>query len=143
MVPECENIIHPEAPTDICKNFRIIVAANLFYGYLLLYVTYLELYKTVNELKATSCFLSGNLIINGQILHNHYHGNMLSKGKIMVTDAGSETDVRYASDITRSVPVGGKFLPKIAHSQLIKNHYLLIIDATLLARKIFNCTTGS
>ncbi|MFP4366324.1 MAG: M24B family metallopeptidase, partial [Bacteroidales bacterium] len=52
------------------------------------------------------------LTINGQILHNHYHGNMLSKGNIMVTDAGSETDMRYASDITRSVPVGGKFLPE-------------------------------
>lgn len=52
------------------------------------------------------------LTINGHILHNHYHGNMLSKGNIMVTDAGSETDMRYASDITRSVPVGGKFLPE-------------------------------
>ncbi len=49
---------------------------------------------------------------NGQTLHNHYHGNMLQKGDIMVTDAGSETDMHYASDITRSVPVGGKFLPQ-------------------------------
>jgi Xaa-Pro aminopeptidase len=47
---------------------------------------------------------------NGQTLHNHYHGNKLQKGDIMVTDAGSETDMHYASDITRSVPVGGKFL---------------------------------
>ncbi len=52
------------------------------------------------------------LSINGQILHNHYHGNILKKNKIMVTDAGSESDMHYASDITRSVPVGGKFLPE-------------------------------
>ena len=52
------------------------------------------------------------LSIHGQTLHNHYHGNLLKKGYIMVTDAGSETDMRYASDITRSVAVGGKFLPE-------------------------------
>jgi Xaa-Pro aminopeptidase len=52
------------------------------------------------------------LSVNGQTLHNHYHGNILRKGDILVTDAGSETDLHYASDITRSVPVGGKFLPR-------------------------------
>jgi Xaa-Pro aminopeptidase len=52
------------------------------------------------------------LSVQGQILHNHYHGNILKKGDIMVTDAGSETDMHYASDITRSVPVGGKFQPR-------------------------------
>jgi Xaa-Pro aminopeptidase len=52
------------------------------------------------------------LSVQGQILHNHYHGNKLKKGDIMVTDAGSETGMHYASDITRSVPVGGKFLPR-------------------------------
>ncbi len=49
------------------------------------------------------------LSINGQTLHNHYHGNILKDGRMMVTDAGSETDMHYASDITRSVPVGGTF----------------------------------
>ncbi len=52
------------------------------------------------------------LSVQAQTLHNHYHGNILKKGHIMVTDAGSETSMRYASDITRSVPVGGKFLPE-------------------------------
>ncbi|TVR71717.1 MAG: aminopeptidase P family protein [Marinilabiliales bacterium] len=52
------------------------------------------------------------LSVQGQTLHNHYHGNILKKGQIMVTDAGSETSMRYSSDITRSVPVGGKFLPQ-------------------------------
>ncbi len=51
------------------------------------------------------------LSIEGQTLHNHYHGNKLEKNRILVTDAGSQTDMHYASDITRSVPVGGKFLP--------------------------------
>ncbi len=49
------------------------------------------------------------LSINGQTLHNHYHGNTLREGRMMVTDAGAETPMHYASDITRTVPVGGKF----------------------------------
>ena len=49
------------------------------------------------------------LSVNGQTLHNHYHGNTLSVGRMMVIDAGCETSLHYASDITRTVPVGGKF----------------------------------
>ncbi|HZY24739.1 MAG TPA: aminopeptidase P family protein [Bacteroidales bacterium] len=52
------------------------------------------------------------LSINGQTLHNHSHGNILSKGKMMVADAGAETNLHYASDITRTTPVGGKFNEK-------------------------------
>lgn len=49
------------------------------------------------------------LSINGQTLHNHYHGNILKEGRMMVTDAGAESLLHYTSDITRTVPVGGKF----------------------------------
>jgi Xaa-Pro aminopeptidase len=49
------------------------------------------------------------LSINGQILHNHDHGNMLTEGRMIVTDAGTESPNGYASDITRTVPVSGTF----------------------------------
>ena len=52
------------------------------------------------------------LSINGQTLHNHSHGNILTKGRMMVTDAGAETILHYASDITRTTPVGGKYNSK-------------------------------
>lgn len=52
------------------------------------------------------------LTINGQILHNHYHGNTLIEGRLLVMDSGAESPMGYASDITRTVPVGGTFLPK-------------------------------
>ena len=32
------------------------------------------------------------LSVNGQTLHNHSHDNMLEKGKMMVADAGAESD---------------------------------------------------
>ena len=47
--------------------------------------------------------------INGQTLHNHSHGNMLVKGRLLVADVGAEAASSYASDITRTIPVGGRF----------------------------------
>jgi len=47
--------------------------------------------------------------INGQTLHNHYYGNVLVKGRLLVMDVGAESAMSYASDITRTVPVGGRF----------------------------------
>ena len=52
------------------------------------------------------------LSINGQILHNHYHGNKLKKGRLVVADAGAESPRHYAADITRTFPVNGKFTEK-------------------------------
>jgi len=63
------------------------------------------------------------LSINGQTLHNHAHGNVLKKGKMMVVDAGAETNLHYASDITRTTPVGGKF------SQQQKDIYEIVLKA--------------
>lgn len=49
---------------------------------------------------------------NGEILHNHNHSKILKEGNLMVTDAGAESLLHYASDFTRTVPVGGKFTQK-------------------------------
>ncbi len=49
------------------------------------------------------------LTVNGQILHNHDHGNTLEAGRLLVNDSGAESPLHYASDITRTLPVGGRF----------------------------------
>ena len=49
---------------------------------------------------------------NGETLHNHDHSNLLQEGRLMLTDTGAETTMHYASDHTRTVPVGGKFSSK-------------------------------
>lgn len=50
------------------------------------------------------------LSMDGQTLHNHYHGNTLVEGRMLVVDSGCESEeTLYSSDITRTVPVGGKF----------------------------------
>ena len=67
------------------------------------------------------------LSVDGQTLHNHSHHNTLKEGRMMVTDAGSETALHYASDITRTVPVGGKFNARQAEI------YQIVLDANLNA----------
>jgi len=47
--------------------------------------------------------------INGQTLHNHYHGNILKEGDLFLLDAGAETAMGYAGDLSSTVPVSGKF----------------------------------
>ena len=69
------------------------------------------------------------LSINGQTLHNHAHGNVLKKGKMMVADAGAETNLHYSSDITRTTPVGGKF------SRQQKDIYEIVLKANTEAIK--------
>lgn len=47
--------------------------------------------------------------INGQTLHNHYHGNTLEEGKMFLLDAGAETSMGYAGDMSSTFPVSKKF----------------------------------
>jgi Xaa-Pro aminopeptidase len=49
---------------------------------------------------------------NGETLHNHDHSKILKEGNLMLTDAGAESLLHYASDYTRTVPVGGSFSVK-------------------------------
>lgn len=68
------------------------------------------------------------LSINGQTLHNHYHGNTLTEGRMLVVDAGCESEeYLLASDITRTVPVGGKF------NQRQKEIYEIVLNANMRA----------
>jgi len=47
--------------------------------------------------------------INGQTLHNHYHGNTLQDGNLFLLDAGAETSMGYAGDMSSTFPVGKTF----------------------------------
>lgn len=68
--------------------------------------------------------------INGQILHNHYHGNILKDGHLIVNDSGAESEMHYASDITRTFPVTGKF------TQKQKEIYEIVLKAQLEAIRL-------
>ena len=46
---------------------------------------------------------------HGETLHNHLHDKIIEPGKLMVIDAGAESNLHYASDFTRTYPTSGKF----------------------------------
>lgn len=50
--------------------------------------------------------------INGQTLHNHYYGNKMNENQLLIIDAGAESPMHYATDITRTYPVSGKYTPQ-------------------------------
>ena len=48
--------------------------------------------------------------VHGETLHNHSHHNRMEAGQMAVNDSGAESALHYASDITRTIPIGGKFV---------------------------------
>jgi Xaa-Pro aminopeptidase len=45
----------------------------------------------------------------GEVLHNHSHDQILADGDLLLVDSGVVSPLGYASDITRTLPVGGRF----------------------------------
>ncbi|QDQ26106.1 aminopeptidase P family protein [Chitinimonas arctica] len=64
---------------------------------------------------------------DGHILHNHGHAHTLKAGDLVVNDAGAESPLHYASDITRTIPVGGRFNPQ---QRIV---YQAVLDSQLAA----------
>lgn len=60
---------------------------------------------------------------DGQTLHNHYHGNTIKEGDMVLCDAGAETSMGYSGDMTRTFPVGKKFTQQQAEL------YEIVLDA--------------
>ena len=49
---------------------------------------------------------------HGETLHNHNHDGILTDGRLIVIDAGAESNTNYCSDFTRTLPSSGKFTTK-------------------------------
>ena len=49
---------------------------------------------------------------NGETLHNHSHHQIITPGRLLVVDAGAESNTHYASDFTRTYPCSGRFTTK-------------------------------
>ena len=47
--------------------------------------------------------------VRGEVLHNRFHTNRMNAGDLAINDSGAESPLLYASDITRTIPVAGRF----------------------------------
>lgn len=47
--------------------------------------------------------------INGQTLHNHDHSNLIKSGDMLLLDAGAETEMGYAGDMSSTIPADATF----------------------------------
>jgi Xaa-Pro aminopeptidase len=65
-----------------------------------------------------------------EILHNHAHDSILRAGNMLITDAGAETYMGYASDFTRTIPVDGTFTARQAEI------YNIVLAANNLAQEL-------
>lgn len=65
--------------------------------------------------------------INGQTLHNHYHGNVLHEGQMFLLDAGCQTELGYAGDLSSSFPISASF------DQKQKDIYIIVQKAVKYA----------
>ena len=63
------------------------------------------------------------LSLHGETLHNPCYDNTLKAGDIVVHDSGAESPLHYAGDITRTIPVGGRF------SQRQREVYSIVLAA--------------
>lgn len=75
-------------------------------------------YEIVAEMnrvaESNNCELSFATIatVNGQTLHNHYHGNKVKPGDLFLIDAGAEVESGYAGDMSSTVPADKTFTPR-------------------------------
>jgi Xaa-Pro aminopeptidase len=70
-----------------------------------------EVVAAIQEVaQRNNCGLSFPIIasVNGQTLHNHYHGNKIKEGELFLVDAGAEMETGYAGDMSSTTPVNGK-----------------------------------
>ena len=65
------------------------------------------------------------LSVDGQILHNHHHENIMQAGDLVLCDSGAEVLSRYSGDMTRAFPVSKSF------SQKQKEIYQIVLDANM------------
>lgn len=72
---------------------------------------------------AAGCGLSFPTIatVNGQTLHNHYHGNLIKPGDLFLIDAGAETPMGYAGDMSSTIPADKKFTARQREIYEIQN----------------------
>ncbi len=82
--------------------------------------------------ESNNCELSFATIatVNGQTLHNHYHGNLIKPGDLFLIDAGAELESGYCGDMSSTIPADKRFTTSQREVYEIQNRmHLAAVDA--------------
>ena len=102
-----EEIVEIEKACDITADMHLKAMKAVKVG--------MKEYEILAELEKVAFAAGGRLsfptiaTVNGQTLHNHYHGNIVKEGDMFLIDAGAETEMGYAGDMSSTVPAGKRF----------------------------------
>ena len=100
-------IVEIEKAVDLSVEMHIAAMKMVRSG-----ITEAQVAAKVHEVAlAQNCNISFPIIatINGQTLHNHSHHNILKAGDLFLLDAGAESQMHYAGDLSSTFPVSKKF----------------------------------
>lgn len=102
-----EEIVEIEKACNITADMHIAAMKAIRPG--------MKEYEIAALLESVAVGSGGNLsfpaiaTVNAQTLHNHYHGNTIKPGDLFLIDAGAETEMGYAGDMSSTVPADKKF----------------------------------
>jgi Xaa-Pro aminopeptidase len=102
-----EEIVEIEKACDITADMHIAAMKAVRPG--------MKEYEVAAALEAVAAAAGADLsfptiaTINGQTLHNHYHGNTVKPGDLFLVDAGAETPMGYAGDMSSTIPADKTF----------------------------------
>ena len=118
-VKTAEEIVEIEKACDVTADMHIAAIKCLRPG--------MHEYDVAAEIEHIAaihnCELSFPTIatINGQTLHNHYHGNLVKSGDLFLIDAGAELESGYCGDMSSTFPADKKFTQKQKDVYVIQN----------------------
>ncbi|MGL5175328.1 MAG: aminopeptidase P family protein [Cetobacterium sp.] len=122
-------IIEMEKATNVTREMHLTAMKNVkagMKGYELVALLECE----AKKYNATPSFHT-ICTTNGQILHNHFHGNVFKEGDLVLLDCGARLENGYCGDMTTVFPVSGKF------DERQKDLYSLLIE---MFEKAEECT---
>jgi Xaa-Pro aminopeptidase len=102
-----EELIEIEKAIDITVDMHVAAMRMVRPG-----ILESEIASRVQEIASKD---SGNIsfpiiaTVNGETLHNQYHGNQLKEGDMFLLDCGAETTMGYTGDLSSTMPVSASF----------------------------------
>lgn len=102
-----EEIVEIERACDITAEMHLAAIKTVRVG--------MKEYEVAAALEEVAYASGGRLsfptiaTINGETLHNHFHGNTIREGDMVLIDAGAETEMGYAGDMSSTIPAGKTF----------------------------------